>query len=91
MSTHEPTKVVYLITRSDWGEKWDGTPFVRLAQQFCEYLEQNGERAETELDILFQKVASNFDRNSDNLYGFCKKDSVCKTDRLRTAPTHISA
>lgn len=99
-------KVLFLITKSNWGEKWDGvknnghyslqgyqlflkkiattctgpvrTHFARLAQLVCEYLERTGVRAETEFNILFQKVASYFVKNSDNLYCFCKKDSVCK-------------
>jgi hypothetical protein len=40
-------KILFLITKSNWGEKWDGTHFARLAQLFCEYLEQNNERVDS--------------------------------------------
>ena len=47
MSSPIPKKVLFLITKSNWGEKWDGTHFARLALRFCEYLEQNSERVDS--------------------------------------------
>ncbi len=75
MSASQPKKILFLITKSNWGEKWDGvknngyyssrgcllflkkiattctghvmTHFARLAQRFCEYLEQNSERVDS--------------------------------------------
>ncbi len=74
MQEHKTKKILFLITKSNWGEKWDGvkndgyhslqgcqlflkkmattctgpvrTHFARLAQLFCEYLEQNSERVD---------------------------------------------
>ncbi len=43
----ERKKVLFLITKSTWGEKWDGTHFARLAQQFCEVLKQNSEQVDS--------------------------------------------
>lgn len=45
--TDSRKKVLYLITKSNWGEKRDGTRFARLAQAPCEYLEQSGERVDS--------------------------------------------
>ncbi len=45
--SHTLKKVLFLITKSNWGEKWAGTHFARLAQPFCEYLKQNGEQVDS--------------------------------------------
>lgn len=42
MALQTPKKVLFLITKSNWGEKWEGTHFARLIEDLHERSEIKG-------------------------------------------------
>ncbi len=72
-------KVLFLITKSNWGEKVSKHFRKTLPSIFGE----NGDKAETELLFCFRRLPAIFAENSDNLYSICKMYRACKAKLRR--------